>query len=373
MDQIKFDLKAISMDAADHPIYVVFIRDIVSLIRSHCTGMCTIDEFFYQINKEYSPSLQDPQLHVAGIISYGLRLGEGDARVVPQLFYYLYNNFKVALINNKLGNEARMLRKGMKNNQILGFVFSKMLPAVATAAVRVRGAFTVLDVYCEGMAQLFARYPASHELPKEMLPDAIHLLRTVVRCLYELSRGGESLISAEKLHVACRLCSIANVLWPSLGTLSYTDTPSPSLDELKILYRRLHGWLDGSISYLEDVLILRETSPRATDLFGGLRAVAESLPPADSSAVSFVESIVTDVQRNWIITEENITIQAPGRVPGSTSTQSGQGTRKPLWDVFELTESLKNELEFWNMMQERTFPLGDECRKQDRGTGGLFF
>ncbi|PKS12243.1 hypothetical protein jhhlp_001543 [Lomentospora prolificans] len=366
MEQIRFDLKVVSMDPIDHPSYVAFIREIISLIRSHCTDICAIDEFFYQINKEYSPSLQDPQLHVAGIVSYGLRLGEGDTKVVPQLFYYLYNNFKVALINNRLGSEARMLRKGMENSQVLGFVFAKMLPAIAIAATRLDGAYVLLDVYCEGLTQLLTRHPASRELSREMLPDVLHLLHAILRCLHELTQGNAPLVSAERLHVACRLCSIKNILWPSLRALSYTNSSPPALREIQLLYRRVHGWLDGATSYLGDVLSARETSLRAIDLFGGLRTVAHSLPPTDPLVATFVDSITTDVRRNWIITEQSITIQAPGKIPGSTSTQSGQGIVKQPRGVFELIECLNNELKMWNSMQKLVLPSEERPRYGDR-------
>lgn len=367
MEQIKFDLKVASLDPVDHLGYVAFIRDIISLIRSHGTDICAIDEFFYQMNKEYSPSIQDPQLHVAGIVSYGLRLGEGDTRVVPQLFYYLYNNFKVALINNKLGGEARMLRKGMKNGEVLGFVLSKMLPAIITAATRVAGAYTLLDIYCDGLVQLFTRLPASRELPPELLPDALQLLQSILRCLHELSRGPEPHLSAEKLHVACQLCAITNALWPSFMALSYTDALPPLLREIQFLFRRVQGWLGGSISYLGDLLLVRGASPKAIDLFQGLRSVAQSLPPPDSMALTFAESIATDVRRNWIITDTSMTIQAPSRATSSTSTQTGQGVVKQPWDIYEVTKNLHNELEVWNSMQELIFPSEERGKQRARG------
>src|SRR5947207_15127531 len=77
MRQMKTDLKTVSSQASKHRAFVQFVRDIVSLIRTHGAQICQLDEFFFQVSQEYSPSLQDPRLHIAGILSYGVRLGEG--------------------------------------------------------------------------------------------------------------------------------------------------------------------------------------------------------------------------------------------------------------------------------------------------------
>lgn len=355
MEQIKSDLRVVALDPLEHPSYVTFVRDIISIIRSHCTEICSVDEFFYQINKEYSPSLQDPDLHVAGIIAYGLRLGEGEAKVAPQLFYYLYNNFKVALINDKLDNEARMLRRGMANVHILGFVLRSIIPSVAMAAVETRGAFPLLDVYHDALVRLFRGHVAGHELAEELLPDALSLVQAIVGCLSKLGVGESTTPSAEKLHVARQLCGIVNMLWPSLEGLSYTHFPSESLCALEVVYCRLQVWLDSAISCLDNALERRET-PERNGVFGGLEATAVSASRAKSQVITFEEPIVTDVRRNWVISERTITIQAPAKPRGPSATQSGQGIKTPEWDVLELVESLSEELKIWRLRQGEVFP-----------------
>ena len=365
MDQMKSDLRVVALDPTEHPSYVTFVRDIISLFRSHCTEICTVDDFFFNISKEYSPSLQDPRLHVAGIIAYGLRLGEGEAQVVLQLFYYVFNNFKNALINDKLEDETRMLRRGMSNDYILGFVMGKMVPAIARAAVRVRGVFPLLDVYHDALASIFRGGAAGREIPEETLPDALSLVQTVVGCLCELGAGGAGAVSAEQLHVARQLCSMVNMLWPSIEALSYTKYPSEPLGALESLFGRLRGWLDSTISHLDDALEEREGAPRQQDIFGGLRGIAESIPQPEFQ-VTKSQEIIADVRRNWVVSDTTISIHAP-RPRASSSTQSGQGIRKPEWDALELLGSLSEELKLWRMRQREIFPGKGSKR---RGIGG---
>ncbi|SPO05645.1 uncharacterized protein DNG_08332 [Cephalotrichum gorgonifer] len=370
MDQIKSDLRVMVLDSTEHPSYVAFIRDIISLLRSHGTDICAIDEFFYQINNEYSPSLLDPRLHVAGITSYGLRLGEGDMKIVPQLFYYLYNNFKVALLNDKLGNEARMLRRGMKDDRILGFVLGQMVPAIAKAAVRVGGVFPLLDVYCDALAHVFIGDIAGRELTEEDLAHVLLLVQTVLRCLCDLGTGGDASMSAEQLHVTIRLCGIVNVFWPPMQALCYTDSAIEGVHDLELLFGRLRGWLDATISHLDSAIVLHDAVPLRSELFAGLQGVIQSLPQP-ATATMFPESIITDVRKNWVISDSAITIRAPGKARGPSSTQSGQGIRKPAWDAFELLGSLSEELKVWRIRQGETFPGEQEgWRGGARGASG---
>lgn len=376
MDQIKSDLGVVALDPAEHPPYVTFVRDIISLIRSHVTEICVVDDFFYQIGKEYSPSLLDPRLHVAGIIAYGVRLGEGEAQLAPQLFFYLFNNFKNSLINDKLGDEARMLRRGLTNDHILGFVLGKMVPAISEAAVRVGGVFPLLDVYHDALARLFTEHIAGHELPEEILPDVLLLMQTIVGCLYKLTTRGASAPSPEQLHVARRLCSLANMLWPSMEALSYTRRPNESLRTLEPLFERLRPWLDSTIACLDNALVTREDAPGQTDIFSGLHSIAGSISQSESQVTMFQDWIVSDVGKNWVMSDNAITIHAPARARGPSSTQSGQGIKRPDWDAFDLVESLSEELKFWRLRQREIFLEKRGGRRKAGGgsiTDGLIF
>lgn len=370
MDQIKSDLRVVALDPVEHPPYVLFVRDIISLIRSHVTEICVVDDFFYQISKEYSPSLQDPRLHVAGIIAYGVRLGEGEAQVPPQLFYYLFNNFKNALINDKLGDETRMLQRGLTNDNILAFVLGKMVPAISKAAVRAGGGFPLLDIYHDALARLFTGHIAGRELTEEILPDAISLIQTIVGCLYKLGTGGASAPSPEQLHVARQLCSLVNVLWLSMEALSYTAQTDESLCALEHLFKRLQPWLDSTIDCLDNALVTRHNVPGQTDIFGGLHNIAVSIPQSESQVAMFQDWIVADIGKNWVMSDNTITIQAPTKARGPSSTQSGQGIKKPDWDAFDLVESLSEELKFWRLRQGEIF-VGKRGGRRKGGGGSM--
>ncbi len=112
---------------------MAFVREVIGLIKSHGGDICPVDPFFYQMGAFYSPSAEDPQLQTAGIMAYGIRVGEGEATAVPQLFYYLCSNFKVAMAHERLGGERKIVERAMENSHVLAFVWGRMLPAIVRA------------------------------------------------------------------------------------------------------------------------------------------------------------------------------------------------------------------------------------------------
>ncbi|KAI6782009.1 uncharacterized protein J7T54_003428 [Emericellopsis cladophorae] len=147
MEQMRRDLGSMHGDSSQHRDYIKFVRECIELIKAHGTDICTVDDFFYQISKDYSPSEHDPQLQVAAIVSYGLRLAEGESRAAHELFYFLVNNFKVALMKGDFSKEVDMIAKGMRHPGISRFVVGAMLPAIIQAAFVESRAYPMLDVY----------------------------------------------------------------------------------------------------------------------------------------------------------------------------------------------------------------------------------
>ncbi|CAK7238945.1 MAG: hypothetical protein STHCBS139747_000366 [Sporothrix thermara] len=168
MQQMREDLRyAKTADAVEHGKYIVFVRGIVALIRSHGSDICPLDSFFYDQSQDFSPSPEDPQLRAASIVTYGLRLGEGEATAAPQLFHYLLNNFNIALANDKLDQECRFLERSMENNNVLGFMLGRMLPAILRATSQAEEAWPLLDVYYSAMERLVTRSPVPKDIGDE--------------------------------------------------------------------------------------------------------------------------------------------------------------------------------------------------------------
>ncbi|KAH6877319.1 Mus7/MMS22 family-domain-containing protein [Thelonectria olida] len=355
MQQIKGDLRAVSQDATEHPSYVTFIRDIVALIRAHGPDICTVDDFFYQINKEYSPSVQDPQLQVAGMLSYGLRLSEGDTRVIHQLFFFLFNNFKMSMINNKLGDELKMLHRGMKNPGILAFILGKMLPAVIQASFIESSAFPLLEVYVEAMRVLLTRSVIPHELTEQDLQSVVVTVAAFVNGLEKLSQDMGTM-TLQQVDVLINVLSLINTLWPSFRVLSICEPTSVAWDEVCDALKCARGSIKRAEELTRDLLVLEDYSLTGGILVAGVQRPGTDTVQADTYIKSFTDNIVNDVRRNWVFTENKISIQAPGKGRNTQSTQ-------PVWNVKELVEDLHEHTKEWSAWYRRVFeasPLSTE-------------
>ncbi|KAG8413721.1 hypothetical protein J3459_015121 [Metarhizium acridum] len=170
MDQIKDDLKNGMQTSNEHDSYVVFIQGVISLVKTYGSDICAVDNYFCQISKEYSPSAEDPQLKVANLKSYGLRLQDGDARIGQSLFHLLFNNAKFSIFNDKFTDEVHMLGKGMSNTGVKTFVVSKMLPSIIHASFEENDAFPLFDIYVEAFALCLSGKTISLELSADDAP-----------------------------------------------------------------------------------------------------------------------------------------------------------------------------------------------------------
>ncbi|KKY37312.1 putative hmg-i hmgdna-binding protein [Diaporthe ampelina] len=130
MQQMRSDMTSLDLNSDQHKDYTSFIREIVALIRSHGTGISSVDSFYLQASAEFSPATEDPELHSALIIGYGLRLGEGDTTAGLQLFSFLYTHFKRFMADGQLDAESKIIENGMSNDNILAFALGRLLPAI---------------------------------------------------------------------------------------------------------------------------------------------------------------------------------------------------------------------------------------------------
>ncbi|ODA77476.1 hypothetical protein RJ55_07105 [Drechmeria coniospora] len=352
MEQIKGDLHITSLDASGHHSYVIFIQSVVSLIKAHGSEIRPVDNFFYQVSKEYSPSVQDPQLHVAGLVSYGLRLLEGDTRSGQQLFYLLHSNLKFAMINDKLRQEVIMLKSGMKNRGISNFILGKMMPAVIRATFNNSSAFPIMDVYAKLLSLHLAGKTAPYEMGADDLPNIAVILRASMEGMGSWGRH-DMMLSAANVHFLRQLIAVLNLLWPSIDVMSWSvDVSSPDWKEIskscemmqKIL-TNADGYLDGllnagtSLNTAASKLLLRGSSHSPSHQFG-------------SDIRMFTDNIVEDIAKNWVVSTHRIIIQTPA---GSRGREAAQGMAMPSWDMTRLLRDLQGRTRGWCSWWERVF------------------
>ncbi len=346
------------------------MRQIISLIKSHGVGICVVDQFFTQPSIEYSPPIQDPQLHIDGIISYGVKIGEKDPTAVPQLFHYLYNNFKIALASSRLKDEQRILERAMTNPDVMSFVLQFMLPAITDATARLSGAWLLLDVYVGAVQSLLTRSCIPMQLRGEDIAHSASLLGAILAWFGTLREKGTCPITAEQLHVIARLMMLANAQQCSLRTWlhlpqQFADVSIASTGEVEGIVQSLATLASDAESYLLNLLpprrsaegrnaqgqSQRESRQIDIQLHSFLGGLSRATPPdlsGDPRVTSFTNHIVADVRKSWVILPGLTTVRMAGKsaigivssTPTATGSQSCNGTSHGPWNVSDLAETV---------------------------------
>ncbi|KAJ4307060.1 hypothetical protein N0V88_000435 [Collariella sp. IMI 366227] len=251
MKKMKHDLALLRTDAAEHGQYIDFVRQVISLIKSHGVNICVIDEFFTKPSVDYSPPTQDPKLHTAGIIAYGIRLSEKDATADRQLFHYLHSNLKIALGNDELEQECRILGKAMRNAHVMSFMLGYMFPAIIQASAQVSECWPLLEVYTVAFGNVVDGGCVPKELPDEDMEHALGLLNCIL-AWFESLRNSQ-IISFQQLHIATLLTSFATALQPSVTAYLFNN-PSSSHPTLENTLNALSEFFISARTYLKNFL-----------------------------------------------------------------------------------------------------------------------
>lgn len=356
MEQIKGDLATMSREACGHGSYVTFVQGIMSLIKTYGSDFCAVDNFFLQISKEYSPSVQDPNLQVAGLISYGLRLREGDGRSSQQLFFLLFNNIKFAIIKDKMREEVVMLRKGMRNPGIVDFVLGKMLPAIVRACFRSSAALPLLDIYAEALRLVFRKKTVSHELRENDLPLVEVLVRAAVDGLHHMSRSS-AVLCGRQLHVVRQTMATLNLLWPCMYAVFASGVESPAWTALFKTLGHVREFVSTAETYLEHLLQTEGRAVEPAKLCAGLGDGPLEGFQFDAEVRSFTGNIVQDIEKSWVVTTQSISVQTPGI--NRRGAASMQGVEIPTWDTKDMMEDLDGRLREWRWWWQRMY--AGEC------------
>lgn len=358
MQQMRSDIKSLDLHSAQHKDYTNFIREIVALIQSHGTGISTVDAFYLQTSAEFSPATEDPELHTAVIIGYGLRLGEGDTTAGPQLFSFLYTHFKRFMADGQLDAESKIIENGMGNDNILAFVLGRMLPAIIRASCASPEVWPILGVYTQALKGLFGRSHLPREIPEKFIDHSIFLLETILAYLSFVK--GENTPEAgsnpTQIQSFAQMMEICHSILPSLKCWLLR----PSLGQIK----RLRGCINKitlismqATAYLDEVrdsqapeMPLRQIAVR--QLLASLADTDISpsmLYCADGQVSNFARQLQHDVQSYWAVTEATSTAE----VAPASSTQSGnqpaQMARNDLGTrAGELLSELHAQFKEWN-------------------------
>ncbi len=376
MKKMKQDLHELVSSPPEHKTYMQFVRQAVSLIKSHGVGICVVDPFFTQPSLEYSPPLQDPQLHVDGIIGYGVKIGEKDPAAVPQLFHYLYNNFKIALANDKLKDESRILERAMVNPEVVSFMLQFMLPAIVDATARVNEAWLLLDTYVAALGSVLTRSCIPMELRGEDIEHSVELLGFVVAWFLKLRERDSGSVSLEQVHIISELIKLSNAqqsslqTWlcsPLLAKQECEEQPLSSQEKAKGVVTALGDLAREATRHLRSILThgahqgeegvesLHDGIQLQPLLAGLSRAVSTDMV-RNPRVTDFANHIVADVKRTWVVAPCLVTIRMAGKpgsaissTPSATGSQSRNGTSHGPWNEKEVVQKAYEEMGRWRL------------------------
>ncbi|KAK4165066.1 protein mms22 [Cladorrhinum sp. PSN259] len=317
--RIKSDLQSHPGEATG---YIPFIQQLISLLKSHGVNICTIDPFFLQPSATYSPPMHDLTLHAAGIVAYGVRLSEKDASAGPQLFWYLWNSFKLAFGNGKLKEEINILRRVIRENKsVRKFVMGNVLPAVVMAVTAGKGASNgwVLLQFWVKVLEGVLRYGASPvELREE---DEIEGTGIVLQ------------------HVGRWLDWVLGESWMTNLEIGMDPNDEPTLAQMRELLRLLRpsvlvcldssGGEDENLRKGLEILEVVSQKVRKRWAFkevvptghGGRRESEGNEPPPEIQ--NYARMIRTDLEKNWWLHYEEGIVKirmATAMMPVGTST-----------------------------------------------------
>lgn len=347
MQQIKSDIKSFRLNSAEHSNYINFVREIVGLIKSHGSDFCAIDPFFYQVSAEYSPPREDPQMHTAGILAYGIKLGEGERTAIPQLFSFLYNHFKTSLSNGQLDAESKIVEHGMKDDNILGFVVGCMLPAIIRASSYSNDIWPLLDTYSKALQDGLARSCLPREIPENSVDHVIALLTAALDWTRYL-RESSTQFTAAQAHIFTELLGICNAVRPSLA--SWLQQESATDSRLRGCVAKFTRIAKQAATVLGQLRAskggeIRTHDVRVEDL---IRVEEQQIPiVVDSHVHGFTQNLVREVQNSWIVTADTVTVRVAATPTMPRGTQATQGVSNNLHSRVGLLSELLGGLTAW--------------------------
>jgi hypothetical protein len=357
MQQMRSDIKSLDLNSAQHKDYTSFIREIVALIQSHGTGISTVDSFYLQASAEFSPATEDPELHSAVIIGYGLRLGEGDTTAGPQLFSFLCTHFKRFMADGQLDAESKIIENGMSNDNILAFVLGRMLPAIIRASSRSPEVWPLLGVYSQALRDLFGRSHLPREIPDKFIGHSISLLETILGYL-SFAKGEstpEAGLNPTQIHLFAQMMEICHAIRPSLTcwllqpSLVQIKRLQECTNQITLISRQATAYLDGVRDSQGLEVPLRQIAVR--QLLASLADTDISpsvFSSADGQVSNFAQQLQHDLQKFWTVTEAASTAEVPPTSSTQLGSQAAQVARNDMETrAGELLPDLHDQLKRW--------------------------
>ncbi|KAI1178188.1 Mus7/MMS22 family-domain-containing protein [Nemania sp. FL0916] len=351
MDRMKSDLKSMALNSHEHLKYVEFVQSMISLIRSQ--DLCPVDSFFYQISPEYSPSSQDPRLQTAGILSWGLKLEEGDSKAASGLFYLLFPSFKIALSNGELRNEATILNESMAHAHVFQFMLCTMIPAILKTVAQAPHGQVLLNTYIEAVDARLASACVHQQFDEDVMIGVLGLHDIILASVGSLQTRGSCELQNGDILLLAALMQILNLLSPSVAAFLINQPDTLVANDFARIMERLTDFTSAADTYISNLMGRADGADTMTIAFGCLfdglgTSRHEPALQEHEHITRFSSHMIQDVRNNWVLEGDYITVKGPSRPPRPSATQSGRGTRLPTWERRGVLQHLWEQVRIWN-------------------------
>ncbi|CCU74966.1 hypothetical protein BGHDH14_bgh05354 [Blumeria hordei DH14] len=273
---IQNTLETVKVNSDAHIKYLAFARSIVTNIRSYASGFRKITEFFIHPSKHYWPNDDDPNLYVAGIVSYSVRLSQLTKRTSFELLYYIYNGWTNALITNHLKEYKHHIRHGMRCKNFTKFMLVEFVPAILEVGFNL-SAWILCATFLPAISYRVSRILETNGSESIwMFEQLINNLKIILSCTSRLAQSSpQDLRGAHKNHRG--ILSVVFQFWMQIApSLCQYIERRPQLIETittvtdhfnKFIYSSLKCFTDGETYQQSEILEYSLTRGRYTTEF----------------------------------------------------------------------------------------------------------
>jgi len=174
------------------------IRD----IRTYANDLKPLTEFFMRSSSFYWPDQCDPRLVGAGLRSYYVRLRGNPKTTSSELFWYMLNDWKHAMISGTLAQHRNAVKSAMREQQFLDYMFREFLPAVLSVGAGIKGSWILCTTYLPLASESILTITNRNEQSDKIFEHVANLLKLVLKALTDVSWHDETEISG--VHVKHR-------------------------------------------------------------------------------------------------------------------------------------------------------------------------
>ncbi|KAB8294899.1 hypothetical protein EYC80_006858 [Monilinia laxa] len=188
-----------STNNVNHEAYVTFVQEIISQIRSHCSDICPLPEFFFRRSLAYWPPETDPTLYLAGLKSYTLQLSSQQDKPRNGLIYYLWNGLRNSLsATDALYSYINRISKGAQQTNMLEFLLTDIVPSALEVAFENESGWLACEVYLVAVSRAFDKFSSSGQPVRKLTGPMQTLLQQMFNGI--CSHYGRFGHSVEAIH-----------------------------------------------------------------------------------------------------------------------------------------------------------------------------